>query len=292
MGKGTFGVALVSALGLVWSAEASAATYRWVEWSAANTAAGTASGAIPVENGAVTVTFAATYPNASAGTLYGAQTGGTGATNYWLPLTTFQSAQVANAPSLPDILQLSGGQGQIYTVTLSEPIVNPVMGITSLGQGGNPITYDFDSPFTIVSQGPSAVYGGTDTSLTQEAGDVLRGAEGSGVIQFQGTFSTFSWTVPNPETWHGFTFGILTTKALYDAGVEDAATPVAPTPDAATPPAPSFDAGTSDLSLTPPASSDDGCGCVVVGGHDMTGLAPIGTLLAVGITVARRRRKR
>lgn len=291
MRKGTFGFAVVSALAMAWSADASAATYRWVEWATANVAGGTASGTIPVEGGgAVTVTFAATNANATAGTLYGAQTGGTSSNNYWLPLTTFQSEQVSNAPSLSDILQLSGGQGQIYTVTLSEPIVNPVMSIISLGQAGNPITYDFDAPFTIVSQGPSATYGGSDTALTQEPGDVLRGAEGSGVIQFQGTFSTFSWTVPNPESWHGFTFGILTTKALFDAGV-DATTPEPSTPDAATPPAPTFDAGSSELSLTPPGSSDDGCGCLVVGGHDMTSLAPLGTLLAIGVTVARRRKR-
>lgn len=290
MRKGTFGFALVPALAMVWSADASAATYRWVEWTAADVAAGTASGTIPVDGGAVAVTFAATYPNASAGTLYGAQTGGTSSNNYWLPLTTFQSEQVSNAPALSDILQLSGGQGQIYTVTLSEPIVNPVMSIISLGQAGNPITYDFDAPFTIVSQGPSAVYGGSDAALTQEPGDVLRGAEGSGVIQFQGTFSTFSWTVPAPESWHGFTFGILTTKALFDAGV-DATAPEPSTPDAATSPAPAFDAGSSDLSLTPPGASDDGCGCLVVGGHDMSGLAPLGTLLAFGVTVARRRKR-
>jgi hypothetical protein len=38
--------------------------------------------------------------------------------------------------------------------------------------------------------------------------------EGHGTIQFIGTFSTFSWTVPSPETWHGSTFGIRTTQAL------------------------------------------------------------------------------
>src|SRR6185437_8537024 len=40
------------------------------------------------------------------------------------------------------------------------------------------------------------------------------GSEGNGTIRFVGTFSTFSWTVPIPEFWHGFTFGIRTTDAL------------------------------------------------------------------------------
>jgi hypothetical protein len=81
----------------------------------------------------------------------------------------------------------------------------------SLGAPGNAITYAFNSPFTIVSQG--AGYWGNGP-LTQLPGNVLQGEEGHGTIQFLGTYSTFSWTVPNPETWHGFTFGIRTTQAL------------------------------------------------------------------------------
>ena len=43
------------------------------------------------------------------------------------------------------------------------------------------------------------------------------GNEGSGAIVFNGTYSTFSWTVPTPEYWHGFTFGIKTTEAIVQA---------------------------------------------------------------------------
>jgi hypothetical protein len=96
---------------------------------------------------------------------------------------------------------------------LSAAIKDPIMSIVSLGQPNVPTTYDFDSPFTIVSQGPG-YWGGTSTSLTELPGDILRGTEGHGTIQFLGTFSTFSWTVPTPESWHGFTFGIRTTEAL------------------------------------------------------------------------------
>ena len=35
-------------------------------------------------------------------------------------------------------------------------------------------------------------WGGTPTSLAQLPGDILRGNEGHGTIQFIGTFSTFS----------------------------------------------------------------------------------------------------
>ncbi len=50
--------------------------------------------------------------------------------------------------------------------------------------------------------------------MTQLPGDVLEGYEGAGTLKFNGTYSTFSWKVPDPEFWHGFTFGIRTTEAL------------------------------------------------------------------------------
>ena len=74
-------------------------------------------------------------------------------------------------------------------------------------------TYDFDAPFDIVSQG-TGFWGGNASSLAELPGDILRGNEGHGTLQFLGTFSTFSWVVPTPENWHGFTFGIRTTERI------------------------------------------------------------------------------
>jgi hypothetical protein len=123
------------------------------------------------------------------------------------------SAQVDNAPPPCDILALEGGVNQTYLVTLSEPIKDPIMAILSLGQPGVFTTYDFDSPFDIVSQG-TGYWGGTSSSLAELPGDILQGNEGHGTIQFIGTFDTFSWVVPTPEFWHGFTFGIRTTERI------------------------------------------------------------------------------
>jgi MYXO-CTERM domain-containing protein len=203
---------------------ASAATYYYVDWTAADVSAGTASGTITLpDSSVVTVTFAAANADSSPGNLYGAQINGAG-TNYWTPTTPYISAEVENAPPTPDIIQLSGGQNETYTVTLSAPIVDPIMSIVSLGAPSTTITYDFDSPFTIVSQA-AGYFGGSTTALAELANNVLQGTEGSGTIQFLGTFSTFSWTVPTPETWHGFTFGIRTTLALDpEAGAPDAGT--------------------------------------------------------------------
>ena len=34
------------------------------------------------------------------------------------------------------------------------------------------------------------------------------GEEGHGVVQFMGSFTSISWTVPVGETWHGFQAGV------------------------------------------------------------------------------------
>lgn len=196
--------------------------YHYVDWISADVAQGTAVGVITLpDSSTVTVSFAAINPDGSAGNLAGATT--SGGINYWVPATPYISAEVENAPPDPDILRLQGGQNQLYQVTLSEAIRDPIMAIVSLGQPAILTSYEFDSPFTIVSQG-QGYWGGNATSLVQQPNNVLEGREGHGTIRFIGTFSTFSWTVPTPEFWHGFTFGIRTTERIEpsDAGVEDA----------------------------------------------------------------------
>lgn len=196
-------------------------TAYYVHWTAANPSAGTASGYIQLPNGhQVGVTFSAVNSDNSPASYWGAQTDGAG-TFFWSPASTFTSTDVPNSPTWSDILQLSGGNNTTYRVTFSEPIANPIMDILSLGQAGNAITYNFDSPFTILSQGPSTAWGGCNTCLTQLPGDVLQGREGDGTIKFVGTYTTFSWQVPTNEVWHGFTFGIQSTTALGNLTVNE-----------------------------------------------------------------------
>lgn len=191
---------------------ASAVPYNYTDWTAANVNGGTASGIITLPDfSTVTVNLNAVYVSGAPGNFAFAQVNG--GTNYWNPSTPFISSQVDNAPPGTDIIALSGGQNQIYRVTLSEAIKDPIMSIVSLGQPGSNTTYDFNAPFTIVSQGVG-YWGGSPTALAQLPGDILQGNEGHGTIQFLGTFSTFEWTVPTPEYWHGFTFGIRTTEAI------------------------------------------------------------------------------
>jgi hypothetical protein len=215
-------LAFAALAALLVPAAAGAAPYYYVDWTSANVAGGTASGTITLpDTSTVTVTFEAINANNTPGSLYFAQTNG--GTNYWAANggAPYISTEVDNAPPDSDILALVGGVNQTYRVTLSEPIKDPIMAILSLGQGGVPTTYDFDSPFDIVSQGVGH-FGGSASALTELSGDILRGAEGHGTIQFIGTFSTFTWVVPTPETWHGFTFGIRTTEAIEPSVPEPA----------------------------------------------------------------------
>jgi hypothetical protein len=207
-----FRVLLVLASLLI-ATNAFAAPYYYVDWLTASVSGGTAAGTITLPDASVVnVGFEAITAAGGPGNLASPTQTGCG-TNYWNPSTPYTSAQVSNPPPGCDILALQGGENQTYIVTLSEAIKDPIMAVLSLGQPGVFTTYDFNAPFDIVSQG-TGFWGGTSSSLAELPGDILRGNEGHGTIQFIGTFSTFSWVVPTPEFWHGFTFGIRTTERI------------------------------------------------------------------------------
>lgn len=200
-----------------------AETYYYVDWQSWNPGGGFASGVITPSSGpAVGVTFQAIKSDGSAGSFLGV----TGPSLWGGPAVaahTYTSTEVENASTFEG-LQLVGTQNMTYKVTLSEAIKDPIMAIASLGSGGDRAIYDFDSPFTILSQGVTCCWGGGSDRLSILPGDVLQGYEGAGTIRFNGTYSTFSWTVPDPENWHGFTFGIRTTERLEP-------TPAVPEPE-------------------------------------------------------------
>ena len=94
------------------------------------------------------------------------------------------------------------------TITFSSPVVDPVFAIWSLGQAGVSASFDFLSkspePITLISGGPSTEFHGSPITVN---GQTVTGAEGNGVIQFDGTFSTISFTTPNFENFYAFTVG-------------------------------------------------------------------------------------
>ena len=192
----TVSVATLGAVGLMMGASvpARAATINWAVWSNTFTP-GSTGGSATATMGSTTVAYSGEVISVTH-------------TPSWLPATTFSGGTVGNTPSQSGgAIQLQGGAAtSTDTITFSTPVVNPVMAIFSLGQGGLPASFVFASAdaFTIQSGGPSAEFGGT--IITQSGNSVL-GSEGNGTIQFIGTYSSISWTNPVNEFYYGFTVG-------------------------------------------------------------------------------------
>jgi hypothetical protein len=172
-------------------------TIAWANWTtgvAGNP--GSASGTLA---GGITVTYAG-------------QTGGLTTTPSWTPVGTFSGGPVGNAPPSTASIALEGTSAGavpiMETINFSSPIVDPVFAIWSLGAPGDTASFDFLSkspePFTLISGGPSTEFGGSSITVN---GQIVSGAEGNGVIQFDGTFTSISFTTPNFENFYAFTVG-------------------------------------------------------------------------------------
>lgn len=200
-------VPAIGLLAAMLSTTASAVPYYYTDWTSWNPGGGTAQGVITLpDTSTVNVSFDAITSAGGAGTFLGVA-----GSALWSPTTAYTSSQVDNAPGFEGI-QLVGENNMTYRVTLSAPIKDPLMVVTTLGSLGIPATYVFNAPFTILSQGPTCCWG--SGTLQQLNSTTVQGNEGAGTLQFIGTYSTFAWTMPNREYWHAFTFGIRTTEAL------------------------------------------------------------------------------
>ena len=170
-----------------------ASTIDWTDWTSYTTGLyGTASGNID----GVTVTYNGDVTFAQTGT----------GTNYWTegtPAPYTGNAVVDTAPTAAEMVAMS--LVSTNTVTFSQALLNPVMAIGSQGQPGYPVSYDFNLPFTVLSEG-QGYWGNGWYNLY--AGDILQGYELHGVIQFTGSISSITWAVSPGEYWHGFTIGV------------------------------------------------------------------------------------
>ena len=166
----------------------------WNAWDPGSVVQGSTAGSVTGAMGGVTVTY----------------TGEVGQfdQNYpsWTPSSSYVGGTVGNAPVPSDgIFHIIGGGTNTDTIAFSQAVINPVIAIWSLGAGGTQASFSFTSPFTIEAGGPSAEYNGQ--SITS-SGDTALGNEGNGVIQFNGTFNSISFTTPQAENWYGFAVGV------------------------------------------------------------------------------------
>jgi hypothetical protein len=168
----------------------------WADWTT-ETSTTTVTGRLTLPSGIVKVKF-------SGPTLYFAQTE-IGETDYWSSGSPDAYA-ATGAPSGSDLLAFVGSTDtQVYKITFSKPVTNPVMAILSLGRSSTPTRYVFTQTPTLLSSGVG-YYGGCADCLKVKR-KTLTGTEGHGVVQFVGTFSTISWKQPDYEFWHGVTIG-------------------------------------------------------------------------------------
>jgi alpha-tubulin suppressor-like RCC1 family protein len=184
-----------------------ASVIDWVSWTNAVAGVpGTAKGTISATG--VGVTYAGEIRSYVAGL------------PSWGPATTFSGGAISNPPpSNSGIIQIIGGNTGVNTITFSQPVVDPVMAIWSLGNRVNPATFAFptNEPVTIESGGPSSEFGaslgGSTITLTN---NIIYGTEGNGTIQIHGTFTQISWTNPIAENWFGYTVGVPETLPLIN----------------------------------------------------------------------------
>lgn len=198
--RSRFGILLLSLMASLLCASNARAAMQWADWQAQTTPT-SATGVLGSR--AITVTG----PLSPATFI-----GGAGEQNFWAAFLSSYAAPLAgvlNAPATSDMIRVSGPG--VYTITLSQPVTNPVMAIASLGGPPTPTTFDFGSqPIVLLNQGPGFWGSGT----LSVAGNILRGAEGNGVIRLSGTMTSMTFTMPTPETWTGFTIGIDDTVNL------------------------------------------------------------------------------
>ena len=186
--------AAVLVTGLSFSTLASAAdSTSWTGWNSNLT------GTLQQNGSSITVTYTGDYTN--GGVDYGAYI-------YDVP-SSFTNTTVTNTPGSNGTIDMSGGGKTGGTFSFSKPVINPVMDIFSLGQVGVPASYVFNVPDGTISllAGGTGHWGGQSITLN---GSTVNGAEGNGLIQFKGTFSSISFTTPQYEYYYGATVGALT----------------------------------------------------------------------------------
>lgn len=174
-------VALLSA-----GAASAAIDVSWADWTSSGPSV--VNGVINAPGGDVDVAFGGAYGFAQT----------SGGTDYWV-LGDYTQGLV-NRPTGTDVIALVTGGAK--TITFSQAVTDPFVAFTSWN--GNVVT--FSSPFTIISQGCG--YWGCGSFSPSNGNLTFTGVgEVHGVLQFQGTFTSLSFT-DTSENWHGLTVGV------------------------------------------------------------------------------------
>lgn len=180
------------------SASASALPVTWTDWD--NITSTGATGNL----GGVGVTVSSTILNGPSQTDCG--------TNYWTEPNSLNPAYTGGdldtAPT--NCEQIGINSATSVTVSFDQTINNLYMALLSVGQPNFTVTYDFDTSFTVDSDGIgywSFANGGNPGPYSLGAGDTISMNEFHGVLEFDYPITSLSFTTNPGENWHAFTFG-------------------------------------------------------------------------------------
>lgn len=101
--------------------------------------------------------------------------------------------------------------------TTPATVSNITMLIYSLGRPTNQGVWAFDQNFSVLSDNRAQVSGYRLTRLPRTDAAVLEGFEGSGTLQFTGSFSQIAWTVEIPEEYAAWNIGVTSAQAPFAA---------------------------------------------------------------------------
>jgi len=186
--KKIIALAFVTVLAVPFQASASD-TASWANWSS-NTV-----GTFMQNGSSVTVTYSGTGLGVDHGGYF-----------YDVP-SSFTNAAVTNTPGTNGTVIMVGGTGDVNTFHFSQAVIDPLIDLFSVGQGGVPVSFNFlgSVSFTVGAQGGGHWGGG---SLVQ-SGNSVTGLEGNGLLQFSGSYTDISFTTPNYEYYYGGTVGAM-----------------------------------------------------------------------------------
>lgn len=96
--------------------------------------------------------------------------------------------------------------------TVPVAVSNIIMVIASMGSGNdNPATWDFTRDVVVLSDNEDLGFSGLARTVKDPGGTgadfQITGDEGTGTIQFIGSFESLSWTVSAPEIWASWNLG-------------------------------------------------------------------------------------
>jgi hypothetical protein len=179
---------------------AGATTVYWATWTQMQPGTpGMAEGHFAPPTGAIRVTYAGEVNSASEPTGTPTVTA-LGAVSF-VPPASFLSATVGNLPPSTGMIAFDGSATLTQTLTFSEPVKDPLLAVTSLGDSAvaSNMVLTFDATPVILSSGSETVGTLTLPGTLSVSGQSLTGSEGTGVVQFSGTFSAIHYTIPSPE---------------------------------------------------------------------------------------------